>query len=181
MLDIRFNGELSYKKFIIKFSDSLCKILENYEEYKVLLIPHIFRDYNVVFDLLNEVEDTYRRERIDVAGLYQGNDGMIETINSYNKCSVVLANRFHSNVIGLMLNKKVFGLFNYRHKKDLYNEIDQNNYFEISSNKGLDNLFESIKKTLSNNLNVSKSLSQDYLTESRKKTFDYFKKLWIKD
>ena len=31
MLDIRFNGELSYKKFIIKFSDSLCKILENYE------------------------------------------------------------------------------------------------------------------------------------------------------
>lgn len=181
MLDIRFDGELSYEKFIIKFSASLCNILENYKEYNILLIPHIFRDYNVVFDILNQVEDTYRRERIDVAGLYQGNDGMIDTINSYNKCSIVLANRFHSNVIGLVLDKKVFGLFNYRQIKDLYKEINQDNYFDIRSNEGLDNLFESIQKTLSNNSNVSKSLLQDYLNESRKKTFDYFQKLWIKD
>ena len=181
MLDVRFDKEFSYENFVTKFSASLCNILEKHKDYNILLIPHIFKDYSVISDILNEVEDTFRRERIDVAGLHQGNDGMIKTINSYNKCSIVLANRFHSNVIGLVLDKQVFGLFNYRQIKDLYKEIDQDNYFDIRSNEGLYNLFESIQKTLSNNSTVSKSLSQDYLNKNIKNTLSYFEKLWKKD
>lgn len=180
MLDVRFDGELSYKEFIIIFSASLSAVLEMHEDYNILLIPHIFRDYNVIFDILNEIDDSYRRERIDVGGLYQGTDGMINTINSYNKCSIILANRFHSNVIGLVLDKEVFGLFNYRQIKDLYKEINQDNYFDIRSNQGLTNLFNSIEKTLSNSSGISTSLRQGFLTKNRAKFFNYFEKLWVK-
>lgn len=180
MLDIRFDGELSYEEFVTKFSKSLSSILEKHEDYNILLIPHIFRDYNVVFDILNAVEDTYRRGRIDVAGLYQGDEGMIDTINSYNKCSIVLGNRFHSNVIGLVLGKTVFGLFNYRQIKDLYRELNQENYFNIRSNEGLTNLFDAVEETISSNSNKTVSLCQEYLTVNRQKTLSYFEKLWIK-
>lgn len=181
MLDIRFNKELSYKSFISKFSTYLCNVLEDFRDFKILLIPHIFRDYNVIYDILNEVEDTFRRERIDVAGLRQGSNGMHEIINCYNKCSIVLANRFHSNVIGLVLKKPVFGLFNYRQIKDLYGEINLDNYYDIRCNEGLDNLFNAIQETLSNDPKKFKFLSQDYLIKNKEVTLNFFKKLWTKN
>ena len=155
--------------------------MEDFRDFKILLIPHIFRDYNVIYDILNEVEDTFRRERIDVAGLRQGSNGMHEIINCYNKCSIVLANRFHSNVIGLVLKKPVFGLFNYRQIKDLYREINLDNYHDIRCNEGLDNLFNAIQETLSNDPKNFKFLSQDYLIKNKEVTLNFFKKLWIKN
>jgi polysaccharide pyruvyl transferase WcaK-like protein len=177
MLDIRFNGELSYEEFIIVFTESLNSILDKNEDYNILLIPHIFSDYNVIFDILNSVEDTFRRERIDVSGLSQGVNGMINTVNSYNKCSIILGNRFHSNVIGLVLDKKVFGLFNYRQIRDLYKELNQNNYFDIRTNEGLTSLFESVQQTI-NNSNIPASINQEYLALNREKTLCFYEDLW---
>ena len=177
MLDIRFNGELTYKNFISKFSDYLCKILEKNENYNIILIPHIFRDYNCIFDILKEVQDSFRRERIDVAGLFQGNVGMLKTINSYNKCSIVLANRFHSNVIGLVLEKTVLGLYNYRQISDLYNELDLDNYYDIRSNIGLNKLFNSLEKCISSNSNNSKHLNKNYIIQNKKNTLNFFEKI----
>ena len=179
MLDTRFDGELSYEQFIAKFSAFLSNILKIYKNYNVILIPHIFKDYNVVFDILNTVEDVYRRERIDVAGLCQGSGGMIKTVNIYNKCSIILANRFHSNIIGMILEKKVFGLYNYRQIKELYREINRDNFFDITCEKGLKSLFDSIKTALNEKPSEVKLLNKSYLKENRNKTINFFQNLWV--
>lgn len=181
MLDIRFDGEVSYNEFIKEFSSHLNEILKENDSYKILLIPHIFRDYKVVFDILDAVNDTYRRERIDVAALSQGDSGMIDVINSYNKCSIVLANRFHSNVIGLILKKNVLGLYNYRQIKDLYEEIELDNYFDITSKDGLSKLFSALSVAVNDSTKDFNLLSQSYLDKKRLETQSFFKELWIKD
>ena len=181
MLDIRFDGEVSYEEFVKELASHLNDILEEHLQYKVLLIPHIFRDYKVVFDILDAVNDTFRRERLDVAALSQGDSGMIEVIKAYHKCSIVLANRFHSNVIGLMLKKNVLGLNNYRQIKDLYEEIDLDNYFNITTKEGLSELFTALKSAVHNKAQDFNLLDEEYLMNERLKTEKFFEALWTEN
>ncbi len=177
MLDLRFNKDISYSRFLELFSKNISLIIKNNSTYKILLIPHIFRDLKVINDLLEIVDDKYRRERIDVAPLFQGSDGMKRTVEEYQKCSIVLANRFHSNVIALILQKNVFGLYNYRQIKDLYNEINLENYFDIRTEEGIIHLFKIISKFLKDDTIEHHKISSLYLSENKKNTLNFFKKL----
>ena len=181
MLDKRFSLELSYESFIENFSANLSNILMNYKSYKLLLIPHIFRDYKVIYDILDKIDDKLRRERIDVASLSQGVDGMIDSVKYYDKCKIILANRFHSNVIGLILKKNVFGLFNYRQIEDLYSEISIDQYYDIRTNSGIYKLFHSLEYFLNDPTKSHLILNQNYIKFAKKNTLSFFQNIWIEN
>ena len=175
MLDIRFNKDLKYPDFIKLMSENLNSIMHKDPKLNLVLIPHIFRDLKPIHDILDHLADDLRRERVIVAELRQGNSGMFQTVSYYQKCDLILANRFHSNVIGLVLNIPTIGLFNYRQIKDLYEEINlSNNLFEIDTNSGLKKVFEYLNHFFSYSGENHEKLNRNYIQSKIDSTIKFF-------
>ena len=175
MLDKRFPENFNYEDFISIFTLKLSDFLKKNSDFKVLLIPHIFSDQKVIYDVLNKIEDYYRRERIDVSELYQGNLGMIKTVKNYSDCEIILGNRFHSNIIGLVLRKKVLGLYNYKQIKFLFKEFHLDNFFDVRNKKGIKSLFNKLDETIINK--NSNKLDDEIILRNKKMTIYFFKDL----
>lgn len=148
MQDVRFEN-ISYEEFLQTFKRFIDKFLNENDDYEIVFVPHIFRDMTFITDLLNILEDEIRRRKISVAPLLHGEDSFKELMSIYNGAEIVLANRFHANVCSLGMNKATIGLVNYRQIKELYIEIENNNFVDVSK-KEFDNelmlMIENIKE-----------------------------------
>ncbi|WP_169717683.1 polysaccharide pyruvyl transferase family protein [Sporomusa silvacetica] len=130
MLDVRFkldgisSKRIRYEEFIIDFSQFVNDSLESNSELHFIFIPHIFRDIGVVSDILNAVNDSYRRNRITMAPYLHGKGAQEYIFDLYRKCDLVLGMRFHANVCPIGFNVPTIGLVNYIQIDNLYRELD---------------------------------------------------------
>lgn len=124
MLDNRFpGGDLhSLDSFIVEFARVIMDVLESDFVDEVTFIPHIYKDYITIMQLLGRLPDNIIRERCRVAELNLGNDLSLFK-HYYSNASIVLASRFHSNIAGLMSCDKVIALQNYPQITNLYTEL----------------------------------------------------------
>ena len=176
MLDIRFNDEMRYEEFILEFARLLEDFLIENTVYQVILLPHIFRDLRVISDLLELLDDKIRRERIRISPLEQDNTGMLRLVEEYNKCEIILGNRFHSNVIGLILEKDLFGMYNYRQIKYLFDELGLQNYYDIRTKNGLSALFTALANHINEPLK-NLGVSREFLDRGRLDALEFFRGL----
>lgn len=76
MKEVRFNdeipGSISYGDFMKGFALELNNFLGKHEDYQVILFPHIYSDLIAIYDLLESIEDKYRRTRIVIAPCLTG-------------------------------------------------------------------------------------------------------------
>lgn len=161
MQDVRFKN-ISYKKFLQGFKDFIDKFLDKNTDYEVVLVPHIFRDMIFITDLLNILDDETRRRKTSVAPLLHGGDSFKEVMSIYKGAKLVLANRFHANVCSLGMEKPTIGLINYRQIKELYNELESDNYIDISKEGFTLKLLELVNNLLVKEIVNIKSIKINY-------------------
>ncbi|WP_424688449.1 polysaccharide pyruvyl transferase family protein [Halarcobacter ebronensis] len=131
MQDVRFEN-ISYENFIKGFKSFIDKFLDKNLDYEIVLVPHIFRDMTFITDLLNILDDETRRRKVSIAPLLHGKESFKEVMSIYRGAQIVLANRFHANVCSIGMGKPTIGLVNYRQIKELYNELNSENFVDIS-------------------------------------------------
>ena len=129
MLDVRFGdnarekGRISYNHFIMNFANLLNNRLKQDPALNLVFFPHIFRDLSVITDILQSLEDIYRRTRVTVAPYLHGEGAQEYIFDIYAKCDLILGMRFHANVCGIGLNVPTVGLINYPQIEYLYKEL----------------------------------------------------------
>jgi polysaccharide pyruvyl transferase WcaK-like protein len=154
MQDVRFSntsGDISYEIFTRSFAHTIEQLEENYcNEINIIFVPHIFRDLKVIYDIINEMNDKFRRQRIKVAPYLVGDQGHDYIFSLYNQADLVLGMRFHSNVCGYALKKNVIGLVNYPQIKNLYSNISSSEYVEVNKEGYQTKLLSMMLEHLSN-------------------------------
>lgn len=156
MLDVRFNNgtnsqKISYERFLESFGGFLNTSFNAIPNLHVVFIPHIFRDLNIISDVLGKTDDIYRRKQITVAPYLHGCGAQEYIFDLYKKCDLVLGTRFHANVCPIGLNTPTIGLVNYPQIQLLYEELGLTNRAVHIDQDGFEHaLFDQIIASLQN-------------------------------
>lgn len=166
-INLEDSSKISYERFLKIFGKLLNEQLSKNNDRYIAFIPHIYKDLVMISDILENVEDRFRRKRITVAPYLHGEGAQEYTFDLYRKCSLALANRFHANVCSIGMCVPTIGLINYPQIEKLYNEL---NLIDRSV-KINENGFENVLIKLINQSLVHK--------EDLKKRYDEIKKRMI--
>lgn len=125
MLERRFDspGGLSAKDSLSEMAMVLTKFLESYSDLRLILIPHIFKDIPVLSSLLGLLPDSLARTRSAMAPYFSGERAGHYLFSLYEKCDLVLGNRFHSNVCAIAAGVPTVGLVNYPQISLLFSDL----------------------------------------------------------
>ena len=139
MIDRRFQNLNNSINSIINF----IKFIIYTESKNILFLPHIIKDYEILFMILNKLPEDIRRKNILIGPYENGYTGMKNIFGLYEKCEIILANRFHSNLASIGLGKPTIGLYNYPQIQNLFEELSLENFL-IDLND--ENLFQNLRK-----------------------------------
>lgn len=131
MSDIRFsNGEGgSYDKFCKEFAQFIGKLWNLAPDNEFVFFPHIFRDLEVIYDVINHLPDRLRRTRLIVAPYMIGDQAAQGIFGLYRRCDLVLAMRFHANLCALGQGVPTIGLCSYPQISLFYQENNLSDCF----------------------------------------------------
>ncbi|MDD2494207.1 MAG: polysaccharide pyruvyl transferase family protein [Tissierellia bacterium] len=185
MQNIRFskdNKNISYNQFITGFAEILKELdFDSHKNYNFIFVPHIYRDLNTIYDLMNQMEDKLRRKCVKVAPYLIGEKGHDYIFSLYKQADLILGMRFHSNVCAYALKKNVIGLSNYIQINNLYKDINSNEFVEVNKRGFQEHLIKMIIKHLKDKDKYTK-LSEDILNTLKVQAQQEYKKLnnWLK-
>jgi polysaccharide pyruvyl transferase WcaK-like protein len=156
--------------FAREFARFVNRIMEENKEIAFVFIPHIYKDLQVIFAVLENLNDEFRRARVFVSEYGTGFEHSKSILSFYKRASLVLGMRFHSNVIPLSYNIPTIGLVNYPQIEALYNEIERPEDVVYVNSSGFSNdLFEKVVKILNDTMvSCDVSLNVDNLESNFK-------------
>lgn len=131
MPDIRFsgkNGLITKNEFILKFGEFINIILNKYENYRIVFIPHIFKDYELISEISNYIEDKLLRTRVSCAPCLNGTitDGLYN-FDLYKNAKLAIGMRYHANVCPIGMNVPTIGICTIEPHIKLYEDIGLSN------------------------------------------------------
>lgn len=106
------------------FAKDFALVISKYHDNKFVLIPHVYSDYNIFSALLSNMEDSTIRDRVTVVGLTPNFSCIEDILEVYSTLDVMLAMRFHSNLIPMSLGIKTIGISSYPQITKLYGDLD---------------------------------------------------------
>jgi polysaccharide pyruvyl transferase WcaK-like protein len=162
MDDVRFSNDkekVSYKEFVKLLSNFIESFTKKYPLMEIVMVPHIYSDISLIDDILVLIRDDIRRNRVSVAPLLHGKEGLDEIISIYSESKVVLANRFHANICNIGMEIPTIGLVNYRQISELYKELRSDSFVDITK-KDLDKrLMTKVSEMIDNkDVKINKSI-----------------------
>ena len=178
MLDIRYDQSVSsinYTSFLEEFTSMIHKLLEKDSHLKIKFFPHIYKDYRVINDFLNLINEKFARERILVHHYASGDEFALNSFQSYQECDLILGNRFHSNVCAFSLAIPSIGLLNYSQIEYLYSDLNMIDRIVDIRKKGFSKiLFNKIEESLNKKFLIEQKYSK--IVESLNITLNTFLK-----
>lgn len=131
MADVRFagfeKGPDNSEAFADEFAKTLTEISREYPDHHFVFLPHIFRDLDVILQVILRLNDRLRRTRVVVAPYSSGDLGANTIFAIYQSCKMTLSMRFHANVCSMGLGVPCIGLGCYRQIHKLYEELGKSN------------------------------------------------------
>ncbi|MEM8645190.1 MAG: polysaccharide pyruvyl transferase family protein [Pseudomonadota bacterium] len=124
MSETRFAGFESQAQFANEMASVLTALADGEPELRFCLVPHIFRDLEIISDVIGHLDDRLRRTRLTVAAYGSGDDAARQTLSLYRAADLVLGMRFHANVCPMALGTPVLGLNCYTQIENLYRGLD---------------------------------------------------------
>lgn len=126
MAELRFAGfDDPIEGFARECASALSDIATRLPQHDIVLVPHIFRDLDVIARIIAHLGDRLRRTRLLVAAYGSGDAVALDTLGLYRSCDLVLAMRFHANVCPIGMGVPTLALNCYRQIEMLYDELGQ--------------------------------------------------------
>lgn len=118
--DYRSGGSsIEWMRAALRFSESI--------DLPIVLVPHTTADFRPIYAIA-EIADWGRRGRISVASLlpaHPGSDYSFEMLGVYLNASVIVANRYHSVIAGLISSRPTIAINNAANVHDLLESLGQ--------------------------------------------------------
>lgn len=169
MPHLRFKPELgneysAYGDFVSGFSKILNEMLQEDEEITLVFVPHIFKDLKIISEVMDNMNDEYRRKRITVAPYLHGVKAHDYIFDIYKKSNIAIGMRFHTNVCSIAFNTVTIPLATEHFKvRDLYIELGLENRIVNISRKGFEKpLKQLIKESLSKEQETKEKYARVY-------------------
>lgn len=119
MANIRYHN-MSYEFFLEEICKTIKRICDE-TDYKIMMLPHIYSDYEAIMDIMGMLDNQLVRTRFSIAPLIHGLE--IDTFNYYQQCRAIYAMRFHANVCAISLNIPTVPILNYPKHIELYEDL----------------------------------------------------------
>lgn len=139
----RYGNKNNINNFFKQVSKFILFFLKQNENNKIIMFPHIWKDYVVISSLLKFLDEDNLRKRIIISRLEPNSFGIKDFKNDIRKCDYILGMRFHSNVIAIRNNIPSIGLVNYPQIYNFYKELGLQKRTVFTLNN---NLFFKLKK-----------------------------------
>lgn len=143
--EIRYK-EVEYTLFLKTLARELNEILSE-TDYDLLFLPHILSDFQASLDLIQYLDNKYKRSRVSIAPLLVNSP--LEIFKYYQKCILVYGMRFHSNIGSYALGIPVIGIHNLGLHNKMQEACSRNIQYYLDISKSLDGL-----KSLKDHLTV---------------------------
>ena len=148
MLDVRTKN-IGFDNYIDEIAKFLMDFHANYHDYITVFFPHIFKDYTIITSLFDKLPDEISRNKLQIAPYAQGDQAAEIIWGQYRQCELVLANRFHANVVPIGMGIPTIGLCNYPQIYGLYKELEiQDRLIDCSKSGFSKNLMDLTGQTL---------------------------------
>jgi polysaccharide pyruvyl transferase WcaK-like protein len=183
MLDLRFSCQtdngIEYAEFVKSMASTIEELVKNVGA-NVILCPHIFKDFTVINNILDEVDDKVRRTAVKVAPYLIGDAGQQYIFGLYAKCDLVIAMRFHANLCAMGLKVPTIALVNYRQIEKLYQEMNVIENAVVCNEQGFE---DKLKKISVNHLTGEHKLKMPSLEIWDRKIDKFHSDMakWVKD
>lgn len=118
MANLRFKD--GKEQFLSQIRSAL---IEN-EFDRLILFPHIYSDVEILYELISTLPDAIKREKISFSPLGSNNLDIRTTLENYLSVDLMIAMRFHANVIPLSLGIPTIGISSYPQISNLYTNLD---------------------------------------------------------
>lgn len=182
MIERRFNNYNDSEKFKKGFSNVLNKLLSENKNINIIFLPHMFADLQIIYEVINGMDDIYRRNNISVAPLLHGEQKAGEYIfGLYKKCAIIIGMRFHSNVCAIGQSIPNIGLVTLKKHACVFEDLGINEraikLFEQDINQ---QLFKELEKKIITTINEADNIREKYKEvnyEMAKKIEIIYKKL----
>jgi len=93
------------------------------DDLSLVLMPHIYKDLDIIHRFIAKLAHPFRRTRVAVAPYLTGENAQEYIFDLYRKCDLVMGMRFHTNVCGIGLNVPTIGFITYPQIDNLYMEL----------------------------------------------------------
>lgn len=124
MSETRFAGFESQAAFAREMASVLTTLAQRIPNLQFCLVPHIFRDLEVITQTIGYLDDRLRRTRLLVAPYNTGDSAAQDMLTLYRSADLVLGMRFHANVCPMALGTPVLGLSCYPQIENLYRGLN---------------------------------------------------------
>lgn len=124
--DIRYPGGnyLSQEEFVNEFSEYCIRVLKTREDTKIIFVPHIYSDYEILMKIIQKIPDRYVRIRICCAACLNGREtNGLNNFDIYQNADLVVGMRYHANVVSIGMNVPTLGIMNLDAHIKLYDDI----------------------------------------------------------
>ena len=172
MLDVRFDeaSEINKTEFIHELASVIEKITPR---FNVLLCAHIYKDMQIINEIISSLRDKTVRNDITILPLIQGDAGAEYIAGIYNCTDLNVPMRFHANVISLISNSRTIGMVNYVQIENLYSELElSSSTIDVRLKNFSERLIHLINEKLSTK-NYENRLIEGYLNRKRKDYVNY--------
>lgn len=95
---------------------------------RLILFPHIVSDLEILYELITPLPDLIKREKVSISPLGNNDLDVHSTFDNYLQVDVMMAMRFHANVIPLSMGTPTIGISTYPQISSLYNELGISNW-----------------------------------------------------
>lgn len=126
MGDIRFTGfglSGGMAEFANEMAAALGDILAVEGRCKLVFVPHVYHDLDIIALVLRALPDRLRRTRVSVAEFGSGPETAEAILALYQQAELVLGMRFHANVGAIAAGSATLGLKTYPQIGLLYEDI----------------------------------------------------------
>ena len=166
MPEIRFDGKgnhITKDEFIKTFANFLNSLLINYSDIKIVFVPHIIKDYELISEVCKYIKDKFLRTRITCAPCLNGieTDGLYN-FDIYRNSILSIGMRYHANVCPIGMNVPTIGICTIEPHVKLYDDIGLSRRCVKANEKGYElQLMDLVNEAINNpdkfkqeNLNV---------------------------
>jgi len=184
MLDVRFpkqaNG-ISYTNFIEQLAEILLNTIHEGFIDEIVLIPHIYKDFKCITDLLEQFSDEVIRTKISIAPLLHGKNSELKIFSIYKNAKLTFAMRFHANLCSIGFGVPTIGLDSYIQIQQLYDELRVPDYCvrinKRNMRKSMENILIAIKADIHDHRRNFTKISE----KQKKHAAEYFKNVetWL--
>ncbi len=120
MSETRFAGFEDQAGFAREMASVVTALAERVPHLQFCLVPHIFRDLEIISQTIGFLDDRLRRTRLKVAPYESGDAAARHMLCRYRSADLVMGMRFHANVCPMSLGRTVLGLNCYPQIENLY-------------------------------------------------------------